>query len=289
MVRRSFLLGLFVFAATGASAQQVGPKSGSLVIVGGNMQDPAIVNRFIDLAGGPDRPIVIIPTAGEDASYNRTGQGCGSGGRPAPGISRSCTRAIASNQRPRRSSHPSAPRAASSSPAAGSGGWQTAYLNTRVHRELQALLDRGGVIGGSSAGATILGSFLVRGDTKGNEEMIGDHVEGMAFLKNSAIDQHLLRRNRHFDLVEVIEKHPALLGIGLDENTAIVVRGDEFDVIGQSYVVIYDNRVLVPPTGRFYFLAPGDRCDLVKREASRSSQQFRPLGVAKPGKWPGVN
>ena len=142
---------------------------------------------------------------------------------------------------------------------AGGRQWRLAdaYLNTRVHRELQALLDRGGVIGGSSAGATILGSFLVRGDTKGNELMIGDHVEGMAFLKNSAIDQHLLRRNRQFDLIGVIEKHPALLGIGLDENTAIVVRGDEFDVIGQSYVVIYDSKSLIPPAGRFYFLAPG--------------------------------
>ena len=111
--------------------------------------------------------------------------------------------------------------------------------------------------------------------------MIGDHVEGFGLLKNSAIDQHLLRRNRQFDLIDVVDKHPELLGIGIDENTAIVVRGDEFDVIGQSYVVIYDNKAVVPPSGRFYFLAPGDRFDLAKREASRGSQQFRPLNVAR--------
>jgi cyanophycinase len=72
-----------------------------------------------------------------------------------------------------------------------------AYLNTLTHRELQNLLNRGGVIGGSSARATIIGSFLVRGDTKGNETMIGDHTAGLGFLKNVGIDQHLLKRNRN--------------------------------------------------------------------------------------------
>jgi cyanophycinase len=157
-----------------------------------------------------------------------------------------------------------------------------AYLNTRVQRELQALLDRGGVVGGSSAGATILGSFLVRGDTKGNELMVGDHVVGFGFLKNSAIDQHLLRRNRQFDLIEVVEKRPELLGIGIDENTAIVVEGDRFDVIGQGYVAIYDAKHATRPPAQFYFLAAGDRYDLATREASRRSDQYQPLENVAP-------
>ena len=69
-------------------------------------------------------------------------------------------------------------------------------------------MNRGGVVGGSSAGASILTSFMVRGDTKSNEKMIGDHTVGLGFLKNAAIDQHLLRRNRQFDMLEVIDKHP---------------------------------------------------------------------------------
>ena len=288
MVNRSITIALVLLTASVAAAQTIGPKSGSLVIVGGNMQDPDIVKRFIDLAGGPEAPIVIIPTAGEDdENYHEYWSGLRqwreNGARNLTVL----------HTRDRKVSDTEAfvkpIQSARGVFFAGGRQWRLAdaYLHTRVHRELQALLDRGGVIGGSSAGATILGSFLVRGDTKGNEDMIGDHVEGMAFLKNSAIDQHLLRRNRHFDLIQVIEKHPTLLGIGLDENTAIVVRGDEFDVIGKSYVVIYDNKALIPPAGRFYFLAPGDRYDLVKREASRASQQHRPLGVTKPGKWPG--
>ena len=110
----------------------------------------------------------------------------------------------------------------------GGRQWRLAdsYLGTKVEEELWALLGRGGVIGGSSAGATIQGSYLARGDTKTNTIMMGDHDEGFGFLKNTAIDQHLLRRNRQFDLIEIIEAWPELLGIGIDENTAIVVQGD---------------------------------------------------------------
>ena len=92
--------------------------------------------------------------------------------------------------------------------------------------------------------------------------------------------------NRQFDLIEVIERHPALLGIGIDENTAVVVQGDRFDVIGQGYVAIYDDQNIIPPAGRFYLLAPGDRFDLVKREASRPSEEYRPLERVAPRRPP---
>lgn len=266
-------------------AQQVGPPRGALVVVGGAMQEPAILERFIDLAGGPDAPIVIVPTAGADDSYDQHWSGLSqfrdAGARnltvlhtrdPKVADTEAFTRPITT---------------ASGVFFTGGRQWRLAdaYLNTRVHRELQALLDRGGVIGGTSAGATILGSFLVRGDTKGNETMIGDHVAGFGFLKNVAIDQHLLRRNRQFDLIGVVEKHPELLGIGIDENTAIVVEGDRFDVIGRGYVAIYDSTHPTRPPSKFYLLAPGDRFDLAAREATRPTEQYRPLenvGARKP-------
>jgi len=115
--------------------------------------------------------------------------------------------------------------------------------------------------------------------------MMGDHVEGMGFLRNVGIDQHLLKRNRHFDMIYVIEKNPELLGIGLDENTAIVVRRDQFEVIGQSYVVIYDNTSVIPPDGHFFFLAPGDRYNMKTREATRPSQTARPIERVKKEEW----
>jgi cyanophycinase len=267
---------LFVLCMVFVLAEEVGPPKGTLVIVGGSMRDPAIFNRFLELAGGPDAPIVIIPTAGS-GEYDQYWSGLTRyrrAGAKNLTVLHTRDRAVADSEefvRPIQK-------------ARGvffSGGrqWRLAgsYLNTRTHKELFALLDRGGVIGGSSAGATIQGSFLVRGDTKGNALMIGDHVEGFAFLKNVGIDQHLLKRNRQFDMIEVIEKHPKLLGIGIDEDTAIVVQGDRFEVIGQGYVAIYDSQKHIPPQGKFYFLAPGDRFNLQNREALRPSRTMRPI------------
>ncbi|MBD3852980.1 MAG: peptidase S51, partial [Acidobacteria bacterium] len=123
----------------------------------------------------------------------------------------------------------------------------------------------------------IQGSYLVRGDSSTNTIMMGDHTEGFGFLANVGIDQHLLQRNRHFDLVEVIEAHPELLGIGLDEDTAIVVRGDTFEVIGNGYVAIYDSTNVVGDGWKFYFLAPGDRYDLSTRQPTRQTYSPEPF------------
>ena len=275
------LVGLSLHAQTA----QIGPEKGSLIIVGGNMQDPAIVKRFIDLAGGPDAPIVVIPTAGDEDEYDQYYSGLKqwreNGARNLTVV----------HTRDRKVSDTEAfvqpIRAARGVYFVGGRQWRLAdaYLDTLAHRELKALLARGGVIGGSSAGATIIGSFMVRGDTKGNETMIGDHTVGLGFMKNTAIDQHLLRRNRQFDMLEVIDKHPELLGIGLDEDTAIVVEGDRFDVIGRSYAVVYSNTPVAGGSGRFYFLAPGDRFDLKTRAATRRGDEWRPLqGVRAPAK-----
>jgi len=137
------------------------------------------------------------------------------------------------------------------------------------------VLDRGGVIGGTSAGATIQGSFLARGDTRNNQIMMGDHQEGFGYVSNIAIDQHVLARNRQFDMYEILREKPGLLGIGIDENTAAIVRADTLEVIGASYVLIYDGsfwsregsdlKKLPEKEFLFYMLKQGDRYDLRKR------------------------
>lgn len=282
-MKKIFLL--ILLSAASLSAQVHGPEKGSLVIVGGAMQDPAIVQRFIELAGGAEAPIVIIPTAGEaDDEYHQFWSGLkqwrDNGARHLT-VLHTRDRAVANSD-----AFVKPIREARGVYFAGGRQWRLAdaYLDTLTHKELAALLDRGGVIGGSSAGASILASFMVRGDTKSNEKMIGDHTVGFGFLKNSAIDQHLLRRNRQFDMLEVIDKHPSLLGIGLDEDTAIVVSGDQFDVIGRSYVVIYSAKPVAGANGRFYFMGAGDRFNMKDRTATRQGTQWRPLqGVRPPG------
>ena len=114
-----------------------------------------------------------------------------------------------------------------------------AYLDTRVQRELRNVLNRGGVIAGSSAGASILASYLVRGDPSGPEVMMAKgHERGFGLIPNTAIDQHVSERHREHDLEQVIAAHPKLVGIGIDPNTMIVVRGDQFEVIGTGKVYI---------------------------------------------------
>lgn len=281
---RRIVLAIVLLAGVTLTAGEYGPDRGTLVIVGGNMQDPAILKRFIDLAGGPNAPIVIIPTAGEDDEYDQYYSGL------RLWRQNGATNLTVLHTRDRNEADTEAfvkpIREAAGVFFAGGRQWRLAdsYLDTRTHKELTALLARGGVIGGSSAGASILTSFMVRGDTKGNEKMIGDHTVGLGFLKNSAVDQHLLRRNRQFDMLEVIEKYPELLGIGLDENTAIVVDGDRFDVIGQGYAVIYSTKPVAGTNGRFYFMAPGDRFDMKTRTATRRGDAWRPLTGVKPPK-----
>jgi len=260
------------------AAQEVGPPSGSLVIVGGALSDPAIVERFIELAGGPDAPIVVVPTAGGAEDYD---QFC------------SCLTLLRRNGADNLTVlHTRDPgeadtevfvrplRRARAVWFTGGRQWRIAdsYLGTLTEEAFRQVLERGGVIGGSSAGASIQGSLLVRGDTESNTVMLGDHLEGFGYLRNVGIDQHLLRRNRQFDMLEVIAAYPDLLGIGLDENTALVVQGDQAEVMGQGYVAIYDGNATIDSGGDFYLLAPGDRFDLATREGSRPTTSFEPIG-----------
>ena len=179
-------------------AAEVGPPNGSLVIAGGGVSDPAIYERFVSLAGGPEAPIVVIPTAGSGETY----------GDFWPGLQR-LRDAGAVNLKVLHTRDPQeADREDFVAPlleARGvwfSGGRQwrlvDAYLGTRTLEEIRGVLERAGVIGGSSAGATIQGSYLVRGDSSTNTIMMGDHTEGFGFLANVGIDQHLLRQKSSF-------------------------------------------------------------------------------------------
>ena len=260
---------LFLLLGCSVLAQQIGPARGSLVIVGGNLHDQAIWDRFIALAGGADAPVVVIPTAGGSPDYASDWDGLAhlrAAGMTNLTVLHTYDREVADTD-----AFAEPLKTAKGVWFPGGRQWRLAdsYLDTKVHDELKNLLERGGVIGGSSAGATIQGDYLARGDTRNNTVMMGDHEQGFAFVRGVAIDQHLLQRNRQFDLLEIIRARPDLLGIGIDEDTAIVVQGDAFEVIGQGYVAIYDAKRRIDSGGDFYFLAPGDRFDLAQRQAAR--------------------
>ncbi len=246
------------------------------------MQSAEIYETFIDLAGGPDAHMVMIPTAGGQAEYDARYGGLNAwrehGARNMT-VLHTTDPEVADTE-----AFVEPLRTADAVFFFGGRQWRLvdAYAGTRTEEEIRNVLDRGGVIGGTSAGASIQGSFLVRGDTRTNQVMMGDHQEGFGYLRDVGIDQHVLRRNRHFDLLEVLDAHPELLGIGLDEDTGIVVRGDRFEVIGRSYVLIYDRNTVTSGGGSFYFLAPGDEFDLAERRAMRPAQTMQSVPGIQP-------
>lgn len=254
----------------------MGYINGTLIVIGGGKLDPEVMATFREEAGGDQAKLVVIPTAGvinnkidsisiitkfekfgfTDISILHTDD---------PDVANT-----AAFVEPLKS--------ATALFFTGGRQWRIAdgFLNTKAHLEMFELLNRGGVIAGSSAGATIQGSYLARGDTKNNQIMMGDHEEGLGFISNIAIDQHVLVRNRQFDLFEILQNRPELLGIGIDEQTAIMVKQGTFEVIGPSYVLVYDTsfwsregtllKKIPPKEQRFYFLKSGDRYNLIRRK-----------------------
>jgi cyanophycinase len=242
------------------------PK-GTLMIGGGGGLSEDIWKRFIQYAGGPDGLIVVIPTANEDPV-------------PAePSEARSLKRAGARNLKILHTrNRAEADTAAFVEPlrtAKGiwfSGGRQwrfvDAYQGTAAERAFHEVLERGGVIGGSSAGASIQSDYMPRGDPLGNLKIMADGYErGFGFLPGVAIDQHFFQRRRFPDMTELMAVYPQLLGIGIGEGTMLVVQGSVMEVVGKSPVAVYDRRRPVIAGEKDYDeLTPGTWYNLAMRQ-----------------------
>jgi cyanophycinase len=282
------LLSFLLFTAALAEEPRkpkVGPENGSLVIMGGGGKDrtfPEVFAKFVELAGGEEAEIVMIPTAASsDPGYDYERSW---GAKLAREIGVARVTVLHTHDRTEADREDFVKPLTSATGVWFGGGRQwrltKAYGGTRTEREFHRVLSRGGVIGGSSAGATIQGSFLARGDTSGNTIMVGDVQRGFGFLKNTAIDQHLIARGRQKDLIEVLEDpegkmrkefdRAALLGIGIDEDVAIVVTGDQFEIIGKDngQVLVYDPKSWepgMPDEEKWDTLTKGQRYDLGSR------------------------
>lgn len=258
-------------------------KRGSLVIVGGGGMPPDVVSRFIELAGGPDALIVILPTAVPDPIPPNTGASF-------------FERAGATNVKvltARRQEDVESPenlRWLKKADAIWFGGgrqWRfvDAYEATRAAPLMHRVLARGGVIGGSSAGASIQAGFLARGNPLGNRDIMAPgYTRGLGFLKGVAVDQHFAQRNRFPDMASLVDRHPQLLGIGIDESTALVVRQSVGTVMGKGEVHFYDWRTR-PAEGEadHLSLGKGKQYDL----ESRSMVKQPPDGGKEPEDRPG--
>lgn len=136
-----------------------------------------------------------------------------------------------------------------------SGGVQSRLtdilVNTQIHHKLLEIYRKGAVIGGTSAGAAVMSKIMIVGDEKRKveeghafETIQADNIvtsPGFGFIETAIIDQHFVTRKRHNRLISLMVENPDLLGIGIDEATAIIVKPDEtFEVVGEKNVIVYD-------------------------------------------------
>lgn len=289
-----FLLLCVSLAGAKEPTPLVGPEKGSLVIMGGGGKDltfEQIFSKFVELAGGKKARIIIVPTAASsDPDFNYFQSGAASYARKKLGVADATI--LHTHDRKEADTEKFVEPITKATGIWFGGGRQwrftKAYGGTRSEKEFAKVLERGGVIAGSSAGATIQGSFLARGDTSGNTIMIGDVQRGFGYLRNTAIDQHVVARGRELDLIKVLEDpagkmeeqfdRAALLGIGIDEDVAIVVQGDQFEVIGKpnGSVLVYDPRKWkadTPDTQKWETIKTGGHYDLHLREKIRTNTQ----------------
>ena len=240
-------------------------EKGSLVIVGGGGAGPEIWKKFIDLAGGPDALLVVVPTAMEDPLAAESGE--------EKALKRNGAKNVVSlhTRDPKKADDPAFSRVLLKAKGVWfSGGrhWRfvDSYEGTLTEKRFREVLARGGVIGGSSAGASIQSEYMPRGHPLGNTVMAAEGYErGFGFLPGCAVDQHFFARNRTADMTGLMKRYPQYLGIGIDEGTAIVVTKGVAEVIGKTKVAFYDTAKQRDGDTDYDEVATGEKYDLVKR------------------------
>lgn len=264
--------------------------AGILVAIGGaedKLGHRTILNHFVQLAGGRRARIAVIATAsslGDEilALYRRVFTDLGAAEVMAP---RPATREEAEAPGP-------AETVARATGVFMTGGNQLrlsmVVAGTRLGAALLDAHRRGVVVGGTSAGASALSAHMVAFGGPGEvpKQRLAHMSAGLGLLPGAVIDQHFSQRNRLGRLLLLVAESPSQLGIGIDEDTAIAVRGDGFEVLGNGYVAIYDNTRRLDGGGRFYFLAPGDRYNMKMREATRPETRGAPVERVVKEPWP---
>lgn len=240
---------------------------GHLLIVGGGPIPPEIIRRFVELAGGPGKArIVDFPMASSDsdAGIEMTADLEKLGARAERIV---LDHAHADTEE-------AAKRLDGVTGIWFGGGDQVlltaALAGTRVEAAMHKLLAAGAVIGGTSAGAAVMTTPMLTGE----EKRVGgvrppsdpksplaafmtvarDDVEtvpGFGFLRGAVVDQHFIRRRRSNRLLSVVLEHPELVGVGIDESTAVEVGPDgRWSVLGESAAMVYDaRRARITPAG----------------------------------------
>lgn len=223
-------------------------SKGHLVIIGG-VQTKDIIAKFVELAGGKDARIIIIPNAGSEPIENSEIQQ-----KEFSELGAQSDYILFSRETV--DSESNLKKMEWANAVFFLGGDQSILthdmLNTKLlNKVYEIYYKKGGVVGGTSAGAAVMSEVMITGNELKNKDSSSSFItieqnnievkQGFGFLKNAIIDQHFLKRKRHNRLISTLIEHPKLFGIAIDESTAIIVYPDEtFRVIGNNQVLIYD-------------------------------------------------
>ena len=276
-------MGLLLLAAALLPPVSLGAQvRGSLFIVGGGGQPDSLVTRFVMLAGGPGRArILVLPMAGGPEPE-------AGGAEKAEQLRAFGADADVLEAGPANGDDPALVRQVE----AATGIWFTggdqvllvdALRGTAVLRALRARYRAGAVIGGTSAGAAVMGDSMLTGNQRRPDSLgyYGDEFPevargvmevrpGLGLLPGVLVDQHFVRRERANRLLAAVLERPAMLGVGIDEGTAVEVAPDgHWSVTGRGLVIVLDaRRGQVLPAGplggtevRLQVLPPGSRYD----------------------------
>ena len=240
-------------------------ENGTLMIVGGGRMPLELVREFVTAAGGEDAHIVVLPTSMPDPLPDDYGKRMfEAGGAKNITVLKQRSRSDVESEEMLE-----ALKTADGVWFGGGRQWRfvDAYEHTSAYALIHQVLAKGGIIGGSSAGASIQGDYLARANPLGNRDIMAPGYEkGFGFLPGSAIDQHFKQRNRFKDMTSLVDKYPQLLGIGIDEGTALVVQGKIGAVKGDGAVHFYDRRRPVVEGEKDYVtIEAGQSFDLVER------------------------
>ena len=210
---------------------------GPIVAVGGGDTGPEIVGRVLELAGGRRAIVAVLPqsSAEPDAGDASVQMWLEAGAKEAAKVSfgdRAAARAFLERA------------TLIWMPGGDQNRFMAAIAGTGLDEVIHVRHRAGVAVGGTSAGAAILAAEMFTGDADLTSLTAGATVtaRGLGLLPGLLIDQHFLTRQRDNRLISAVFDHPSLVGVGIDESTAIVVRGDRFDVIGKSSIVVVDAR-----------------------------------------------
>lgn len=221
-------IGSLMIVVFGAGALCAEEPVGTLMFHGGGTVSTAVRDRFFEYAGGKDARIIVIPTADTDTPED-DGR-LDSWRRREP----KSVELLHTASRTTAESKKFAKPLKSATGVWISGGYQTQlariYRGTPVEKELQALLSRGGVIGGTSAGAAIQSRVMLVRD---------DIWEGFDLAPKIIVDQHFTERSRQPRLWRAVSANHDCIGVGVDEDTCAILRGDELTVMGDSTVSLF--------------------------------------------------